>query len=307
MLRRLLPLVVAVVAALAVAAGGTISAFADGGGGVTCPPDQPVCIIQVGDPGGTPSPTPSSTHGGGGTPECRLPGTDSAVACYDPTFGWWSNSQGCYFRAVDPQPPSSDPAWSGHYPNGTVYLATCLGGGGSGGGWLWLPNPPDGYGGSVSPATLAQRALDSMRLDGPEIGMAPAPGKTGLVGLPVWLWTQVTPSTWGPLAGSASIPGFTVRAEARAVQIVWNMGDGAVITCKNPGTEFTARATSVASPTCGHVYSRSSASQPGHVFTIVATTTWTVTWSGGGQSGVITVTRSSRTTASIGELQVVTS
>lgn len=255
------------------------AAWADGGS-VSCPPTSPVCVIVVTGPGSSPSPSPSGDGGGTSSPVCRVPGSGDAVACYDANWGWWSNSQGCYFKAVDPQPPSSDPVWSGHYPNGTVYLATCLGGGGSGGGWLWLPNPPDGYGGSVSPATLAQRALDSMRLDGPEIGMAPAPGKTGLVGLPVWLWTQVTPSTWGPLAGSASIPGLTVRAEARAVQIVWNMGDGAVITCKNPGTEFTARATSVASPTCGYVYSRSSASQPGHVFTIVATTTWTVTWSG---------------------------
>ena len=283
-----------------------VSAAADSGG-VTCPPDQPICIVDVNGPGSSPSPTPGGGSGGGSTPDCVLPGTHDAVACYDPTFGWWSNSQGCYFKAVAPQPPPNDPVWNGHYRSGQVYTATCLGGGAIGGGWVWLPNPPDGYGPSVSPATLAQRALDTMRLDGPAIGMAPGPGKTGLVGLPVWLWTAVSASTWGPTSASASIPGLTVTATARATRIVWDMGDGHTVTCANPGTPFTSASPSTASPTCGHVYARSSAQQPDAVYPVVATTTWEVAWSGGGQSGVLTVTRMSRTSVRIGELQVLTS
>ena len=137
--------------------------------------------------------------------------------------------------------------------------------------------------------------------------MAPGPGKTGLVGLPVWLWTTVSPSTWGPTSASASIPGLSVTATARATRIVWDMGDGHTVTCANPGTPFTSASASAASPTCGHVYTRSSALLPGAVYPVVATTTWEVAWSGGGQSGVLTVTRTSRTSVRIGELQVLTS
>lgn len=286
---------------------GVPSASADSGGGVTCPPTQPVCVITVEGPGTSPSPTPGGGSGNGGTPACVVPNTHEAVPCYDANWGWWSNSQGCYFEAAAPQPPATDPVWNGHYPNGQVYVATCLGGGGIGGGWVWLPNPPDGYGPTVSPATLAQRALDTMRLDGPAIGMAPPAGKAGLVGLPVWMWTTVSPSTWGPTSASASIPGLTVSATAQAVRIVWDMGDGHTVTCDGPGTPFTSSSPSTSSPTCGHTYARSSASMPGAVYPVTATTTWRVSWSGGGQSGVLTVTRVSRTSVHIGELQVLTS
>jgi len=276
-------------------------------GGVDCPPTQPVCIVVVTGPGSTPSPSPSG--GGGGTPAvaCVAPVTHETLPCFDQSWGWWSNSQGCYFRAADPQPPGTDPVWQGHFPQGQVYIATCLGAPGTGGGWLWLPDPPDGFGGTPSPGTLAQRALDSMRLDGPEIGMAPGQGKTGLVGLPVWLWTAVSAATWGPTSASASIPGLTVTATARGEQIVWDMGDGHAVTCTNAGTPYSVDKGNAPSPTCGHVYTRSSANQPDHAYPVTATTTWSVSWAGGGQSGLLTVTRVSRTTVRIGELQVLVS
>lgn len=298
--RVVVSLAVAAMAALATAANAEATGTS---GGVTCPPDQPICIIVVEGPG-TPGSTPTPTPGGGTTPECRLPITGEAVDCYDPTFGWWSNSQGCYFMLVDPQPASSDPVWSGRPAGGAIYLATCLSTGGSGGGWVWLPGPPDGYGGTATPATLAQRALDSMRLDGPDIGMAPDPSGTGLVGLPVWMWTEVRASTWGPTSATASIPGTSVTATARASKVVWDMGDGHAVTCTSPGTPYTTSAGDSQSPTCGHVYNRSSASQPGHAYAVTATTTWVVSWAGGGQSGVLTVTRTSSTSVRIGELQV---
>ena len=28
--------------------------------------------------------------------------------CYDPTFGWWSNADGCYFMLVEPPARRSD-------------------------------------------------------------------------------------------------------------------------------------------------------------------------------------------------------
>lgn len=298
-LRRVASLLVATVVA---AGGGVGPATAQGSGGVTCPPDQPICIIVVEGPG-SPAPTPTSP-GAGDAPQCRLPISGEPIDCYDPSFGWWSNSQGCYFLRLEPQPDASDPIWNGHEPGGSIYQATCPVSGGIGGGWLWLPAPPDGYGGTASPATLAQRALDSMRLDGPAIGMAPDASGTGLVGLPVWMWTEVRASTWGPTSATASIPGLSVTATARASKVEWDMGDGHTVTCTSPGTAYTKAAGDAQSPTCGHVYRRSSAGQPGDAYPVTATTTWTVSWSGGGQSGVLTVTRTSRTSVRIGELQV---
>ncbi|MCA0328478.1 MAG: hypothetical protein LCI03_01080 [Actinobacteria bacterium] len=85
------------------------------------------------------------------------------------------------------------------------------------------------------------------------------------------------------------------------------MGDGHSVTCTSPGTPYTTSRGATASPTCGYVYESSSASQPDHAYTVVATTTWEVTWTGGGQSGVITTTRVSTTTVRIAELQVLVS
>jgi hypothetical protein len=39
---------------------------------------------------------------------------------------------------------------------------------------------------------------------------------------------------------------------------------------------------------------------------VTAVTIWQVTWSGGGQDGVLTVTRTSRTRVRIGEMQALT-
>ena len=60
----------------------------------------------------------------------------------------------------------------------------------------------------------------------------------------------------------------------------------------------------VDSPTCDHVYEAPSVGQPNDAYTVTATSTWEITWTGGGTSGALTVTRSSTTTVRIGELQV---
>ena len=102
-----------------------------------------------------------------------------------------------------------------------------------------------------------------MQLAGPAIGMTPDPGRAGLVGVPVWLWTAVMPTTWGPNSATASVPGLSVTATAQASKIVWDMGDGIKVTCANPGTAYYTGG--VESPTCEHIYRTSSAGQPrGH-------------------------------------------
>ena len=270
---------------------------------IVCDPHRETCTVTVVT---TPSP------GGGGTSVGETGNArvcsdhrGAEVPCYSEVFGWFNDADGCYYRAESPQPDPSNPIWEGRYPDGLIYRATCgpLPFGGSGGGWVWLPTPPPGFGDvGVTPAQLAQRAVDQMRLTGPAIHLTITSDQTGLVGVPVWLWTDVTPTTWGPNSATASVPGLSVTARAQATRIAWDMGDGHTEVCDGPGTPYTAGA--VDSPTCDHVYETSSAGQSGDAFPITATTTWEVTWSGGGTSGALTLTRTTTTTVRIGELQV---
>lgn len=290
-------------AAMALGALLAVAGPASAGEHVVCPPGGTVCYIVVDDPGG-PGTQPVS-GGGGAAPECHELGSTTTVPCYDSTFGWWSNADGCYYIRLDPPPPATDPAWQGHFPDGTIYQSTCPGVPGSGGGWVWRPTAPPGFGGGAGTAArLADQAIARLNLSGPDIGFAPNAGRTGLVGLPVWMWTRVSPSTWGPTTANAALPGISVSATARATKIVWSMGDGQSVTCDGPGTPYARNAEQSSSPTCGYAYRGSSAGQPGDAFHVVATTTWQISWAGGGTSGQVTQTRSSSLSVRIGELQV---
>ena len=280
-------------------------------GDVTCPVDLPNCIVTAGSPG---SPGPAgggiATEAGsdGGSRVCRLPHRGTVVPCHDETWGWFSNLDGCYYRLRDPQPPATDPTWQGRHPDGAIYVVTCMDrvAPGTNGGWTWLAAPPDGFGApSVTPGELAQQAVDQMALTGPAIGTTVGSGELGVVGVPVWLWTEVAPQTWGPTSATASVPGLSVTATARATQIDWDMGDGSRVVCANPGTPYVAE--QVHSPTCDHTYVWPSIDEPGEAYTVTGTTTWSVSWSGGGTSGSLTVTRTAQTSVRIGELQVLVS
>lgn len=281
---------------------------------VDCPKAKPYCVIDVEQPA-----VPGSDEPGGGSPPrgdgpgepervCRSR-SGVEVDCISEAFGWWSPQHQCWFKPADPQPPRRDPVWQGRYPDGAVYLATCIRvGNGPGGGWMWLPNPPEGYGGpTVTPAQLAARAVDRLPLAGPDIGIAPEPGKTGLVGVPVWMWTREPAATWGPVSATASVPALSVTARAQARLIEWEMGDGQTVVCRNPGTPYEKRLGGGESPTCGHVYARPSVGQPEEAYQVTATTTWQITWSGGGESGALVEQRSSSVPVRIGELQVLVS
>ena len=281
---------------------------ASGAGGVECVPGEEWCRVDAGTPG---APGGGQAAGGGGsgveTPRiCRLPSTGEVFPCQDDDWGWFSNLDGCYYLVAAPQPAADHSSWQGKFPDGAVYVVTCmvrLGGPGTNGGWTWLPSPPDGYGAaSITPGELAAQAVDQMALRGPAIHITVPSDRIGLVGVPVWLWTDVTPTTWGPNAATASVPGLSITATAQATSITWDMGDGTTVSCPSAGTPYVTGG--IHSPTCEHVYAVSSAGQPDDAFTITGTTTWEVTWVGGGTSGALTVTRSASTTVRIGEMQV---
>lgn len=219
----------------------------------------------------------------------------------DPT-----NKKVCKYKLADPQPPAGSRDWEGHEPgDGAVYEQTC--------GWrdldgdtitrlVWLAEPPAQE--TVDPAVLAQRAVDSMTLLGPDVASPRTAGKY-TVGVPMWMWVDQGATTYGPNTASASAGGITVTATAKVSKIVWRMGDGVSVTCNGPGTPYQASEDMAQSPTCGHVYSKTSAGAKNGKLPVTATSTWTIDWQGGGQGGQLTEIRQTNVQVAIGELQVV--
>ncbi|MFJ2938000.1 ATP/GTP-binding protein [Streptomyces sp. NPDC087219] len=158
---------------------------------------------------------------------------------------------------------------------------------------------------AVDPAVLAQQAIDQMILRGPDIGIVPKPEGMGLVGMPVYLWTERGPETYGPNVASASAGGITVTATAKVARIVWQMGDGKTVTCTTPGTPYKPAYGTKSSPDCGHRYAKPSTAGAG-TYHVVATSTWTIDWQATtGQSGQLAQTRQSAVDIRVSELQAV--
>jgi hypothetical protein len=272
------------------------------------------CWIVVTGPS-VPGTKGSGTGGGGGpAPQCYvMDGTFKIVVeCWSDQYGAWDRDTDCYYKVSDPQPPATDPVWAGQTPaQGRIYDVSCLAAGGpvhiAPARQMYLPGlPPGVVAVGPTPAQVASEALADLTVGGPEIGTAPRTAGRGLVGLPVWLWTDQTELTWGPIPVSKTDGGITVNVEANAQYVVWDMGDGNTVTCHNPGTSFGGVGT--ASPTCGYRYLTPSRSEPGGVYTVTATTHWLVTWTANtGDGGTLTTDVPSTTTITIDELEVVTS
>ena len=190
---------------------GAAPAPAGNGGPVTCPPGSapdPVsqtCVIVVTDPGQAPRPGGGGGGGNGSTAPAActftLVSPTKKVPCSS-AEGWWVQSQQCYAKAASPQPPLSDPVWAGHTDgqiydcyrpiNGTMAVGITF--------QIWLARPPAGA--PPDPRVLARQAVAAMGLRAVSIGIVPedAPGRVGLVGMPVWLWADAPgPQTMGPI------------------------------------------------------------------------------------------------------------
>lgn len=249
-----------------------------------------------------------TSDGGSGKAKCQDSNMvgDTEVPCYVKGYGYWANGRNCYFKMADPQPPAGDPRWEGHDPaDGAVYDAYCPDNPNMTS--QWFAQPPGG-GTAVDPEELAREAVRKMRLLGPDIASPRAAGKY-TVGVPMWMWVNQSATTFGPQSASASAGAVTVTATATVSKIVWQMGDGATVTCHGPGTVYQASAGMATSPTCGYVYAKTSASAPDGRYRLTATSTWTINWAvtagGGGQTGQLTQTQQSPMRVAIGELQVV--
>ena len=83
------------------------------------------------------------------------------------------------------------------------------------------------------------------------------------------------------------------------------MGDGTEVVCDTAGTPYKPEFGRKDSPDCGHTYKKSSAGQTDDAYTVTATSSWVITWSGAGQTGTIRLDGLNRSTQiRIGEAQV---
>ncbi len=170
---------------------------------------------------------------------------------------------------------------------------------GNGGGPVLLPAPAfTPYAGAgVSPQVVAQQAAADLRLPVQAVRVGPDPSLNKwdmlAVGYPVWLWRE------GPVTTreSVALSGASLVMVATYESTSYDMGDGQVVRCavSTPWVKG-AQPPGTASPTCGYVYA-----EPG-VYTIRATHTWGLEWSGMGQSGSFPLTNTSSTTLKVGEL-----
>ena len=261
----------------------------------------------------------ADAHHAPGHPPCERV-DETTVPCNDTVYGPFFHDTLCYMSVAAPQPPPGHVAWGGHYPTPAVYWARCTPGGPFIGELYqdgWPGFVPVGAGPLVgalwfgdsgpTPQELADQAIADLeaQIVAPVLDTAPPAGALGLVGVPMWLWVaNPAPTTWGPITATASGGGITVTATATVEDATWQMGDGSSKTCTVPGTPYPVGVESP-SPDCGHLYTRTSAEQPGLAYPITATTHWVIEWSGGGESGSATTERSATTSARVGEVQVI--
>ena len=149
----------------------------------------------------------------------------------------------------------------------------------------------------VSPQVVAREAAADLRLPVQAVRVGPDPSlnQWGMVavGYPVWLWRE------GPVTSreSVSLSGASLLMVASYESTSYDMGDGQVVRCavSTPWVKG-AQPPGTPSPTCGYVYE-----EPGQ-YTIRATHTWGLVWSGMGASGSFPLTNTSSTTLKVGEL-----
>ncbi len=240
------------------------------------------------------------TPGGGSAPTgnaakqiCSSDGREIACSSGD---GAWSSQYGCYMKVADPQLPPP-----GGKTTGAWYQCTWLPGSVTGltSATVWLEQPP-----GVDPAQLARRILASIQLQRIDLGMTPGQGKTGLLGLPTYLWVRNAGArTLGPIADAASAGGITVTLTGKVDHLLWSMGDGTTVTCTGAGTPYQDSFGASPSPTCGHVYTRPSTGLPGGAYPVTVTAVWDIAWTGGGQTGAIPFEVTSTGSVRIGEAQ----
>ncbi len=146
----------------------------------------------------------------------------------------------------------------------------------------------------ISAADLAARARDELPLTYPEPHTSPAIALRQMVGIDTWMW--IDPASWRPRTATAAIagigggPGLSVTATATPRSVLWDMGDGTVVTCDGPGTPYDDAVPEAQQSTdCRHTY------QVHGSYVARATVTWSIAWTASDGDGG-TLADASRTT-----------
>jgi hypothetical protein len=107
------------------------------------------------------------------------------------------------------------------------------------------------------------------------------PSDKMVVTIGTWFW--IPRAAWKPVSVTAWIPTqagpISVTTTATPHTITYTPGDGRTpVTCKGPGTPWTARIGDRAKSSCMYTYTRASHSQRGRHFRAAMHVTWIVTW-----------------------------
>ena len=141
----------------------------------------------------------------------------------------------------------------------------------------------------VDPHAVALQAENSLVLPRPVIQSNPS--GTTVVNLPTWFW--IDPSLWHADAVTATVGSVSATAVATPVSVAWSTGNGGLTVCAGPGIPYDVLAPPAGQTTyCSYRFSRTSAGQPSPdenpndgAFVIMATITWSVSWSATGATG----------------------
>ncbi len=171
-------------------------------------------------------------------------------------------------------------------------------------GLIWFPAGPLPTAAVPSPQVAAAEAASQLRLPRPTIEMSPS--GTGYVNLPEWL--AIGSALWRPFTTTAQACNqagcSSATATAAPLAVVWDLGDGASVTCPGPGVPYRPGASPATPGACTYTYPRSSAGQPSPdgnpddaAFTVTATVHWGITWRGAGHGGTLAAVTTRATVA----------
>ena len=246
-----------------------------------------VCVAVHSPPPSPPSPGPGRP--GVSLGACSWQGRE--YPCHDAAFGWFANSDGCYYETLTPQPAYDSTLWEGH-PNGqgTIFQFMCPTRTGSGGGWRWRATSPQPA--AVTPAQQAQKAFATLTLPRPVPPTSPS-GATlpdgrpyTVVQVPTWYWT--TPASYQVKTASAAAGPVWAQVSVTPVALTFTPGDTAsTVSCAGPGKVWTAQAGpwTHAPGGCDYSYPQSTYGYPGGQLTATYGIVWRAVWTGSGGSG----------------------
>jgi hypothetical protein len=211
--------------------------------------------------------------------------------CHDALFGWFDNTDGCYYSLLTPQPAYDVKLWEGH-PNGqgAIYDFMCPASSGTGGGWRWRASSPQPI--TVTPVQLAREALATLTLPKPVPPSSPS-GATlqdgrpyTVVQVPTWYWT--TPASYRAKTARAAAGPVFAQVTVTPVALTFTPGDaGSTTSCPGPGRAWTAQAGPWAHAPggCDYAYPQSTYGYPGGQLTATYGIVWRATWVGSGGTG----------------------